>query len=639
MQKRMRSKLAAVSLAAMMLGTSAFPALAAESVTGDVNGDGTFNISDVVLLQKWLLAVPNTTLADWKAADMYEDGRLDVFDLCLMKCELLNTVNTPDSPEPETSAAYSIIYENNVVTVKDADGKTLTLHDGISISGQTVTLTKPGEYEISGKSESGQIVVDVDKSTYPNDKVELILNGLELSNTSVSPVYVANVGDECVITVKSGSVNTITDGTNYTNADGSVGAIYSCDDLKIKGKGTLNVNANCGDGIVSKNDLRIFNGTINVNAADDAIRGKDSVRIGDPDKLPTNGGDGNYDTLIITVVSENGDGIKSNETDDPSDGFVTVNGGTLHITANNGDGIQAETELTINSGTINVEISGSNSGNTGTGLGSGSWGGWKGNIGTSDDTSASTDTGNTEGIKSTGNITVNGGDVTVNGGTSSKGFKAGGKITLNSGNMKVNVGNEGIESKSNIEINGGVIDLYAGDDGFNVGGADSADKALVMNGGFVYAQARADVMDSNGIIEFSGGTAVLVRLSITGNTAIDGSDGMSAPISFNGGRVIAIGSSKDLWSQDVAGYGGEYADKVIYNSNVGTLSNIAAVDTNENVLSFLNASYNSFNAYGILYAPGKVDAALYNNAEVSGSTNIYSDYYEGGTFESGTQIK
>lgn len=157
----------------------------------------------------------------------------------------------------------------------------------------------------------------MDKSTYPNDKVKLILNGLELSNTSVSPVYVANVGDECVITVKAGSVNTITDGTNYTNEDGSVGAIYSCDDLKIKGKGTLNVNANCGDGIVSKNDLRIFNGTINVNAADDAIRGKDSVRIGDPDKLPANGGDGNYDTLIITVVSENGDGIKSNETDDP----------------------------------------------------------------------------------------------------------------------------------------------------------------------------------------------------------------------------------------------------------------------------------------------------------------------------------
>lgn len=59
-------------------------------VLGDVNADGEFNVSDVVLLQKWLLAVPNVKLANWDAADFCEDGRLDVFDLCLMKQELLN---------------------------------------------------------------------------------------------------------------------------------------------------------------------------------------------------------------------------------------------------------------------------------------------------------------------------------------------------------------------------------------------------------------------------------------------------------------------------------------------------------------------------------------------------------------------
>lgn len=54
-------------------------------VKGDVNADGKFSIADVVLLQKWLLAVPDTTLADWKAGDLYEDERLDAFDLCLMR--------------------------------------------------------------------------------------------------------------------------------------------------------------------------------------------------------------------------------------------------------------------------------------------------------------------------------------------------------------------------------------------------------------------------------------------------------------------------------------------------------------------------------------------------------------------------
>ena len=58
-------------------------------VKGDVNGDGVLDISDVVLLQKWLLAVPNTHLSQWQAADLCEDERLDVFDLCLMKRELL----------------------------------------------------------------------------------------------------------------------------------------------------------------------------------------------------------------------------------------------------------------------------------------------------------------------------------------------------------------------------------------------------------------------------------------------------------------------------------------------------------------------------------------------------------------------
>ena len=59
--------------------------------TGDVNADGKFTVSDVVLLQKWLLAVPNVTLPNWKAADLCDDGRLDVFDLCMMKHLLLNS--------------------------------------------------------------------------------------------------------------------------------------------------------------------------------------------------------------------------------------------------------------------------------------------------------------------------------------------------------------------------------------------------------------------------------------------------------------------------------------------------------------------------------------------------------------------
>lgn len=61
----------------------------AGSVKGDVNADGTFSVADVILLQEWLLAVPDTSLNDWRAGDLCADGQLDVFDLCIMKRELI----------------------------------------------------------------------------------------------------------------------------------------------------------------------------------------------------------------------------------------------------------------------------------------------------------------------------------------------------------------------------------------------------------------------------------------------------------------------------------------------------------------------------------------------------------------------
>lgn len=54
-------------------------------IKGDVNADGELLVSDAVLLQKWLLAVPDTRLPDWNRADLRRDGRLDAFDLTLLK--------------------------------------------------------------------------------------------------------------------------------------------------------------------------------------------------------------------------------------------------------------------------------------------------------------------------------------------------------------------------------------------------------------------------------------------------------------------------------------------------------------------------------------------------------------------------
>ena len=59
-------------------------------IKGDVNSDGEFGTADAVLLQKWLLAVPDAVLSDWKAGDLTGDDKLNVFDICAMKRELMS---------------------------------------------------------------------------------------------------------------------------------------------------------------------------------------------------------------------------------------------------------------------------------------------------------------------------------------------------------------------------------------------------------------------------------------------------------------------------------------------------------------------------------------------------------------------
>ena len=60
-----------------------------DRVAGDVNADGIFELSDVVMLQKWLLGAGELT--DWSAGDLCQDDRLNGFDLCVMKRMLVES--------------------------------------------------------------------------------------------------------------------------------------------------------------------------------------------------------------------------------------------------------------------------------------------------------------------------------------------------------------------------------------------------------------------------------------------------------------------------------------------------------------------------------------------------------------------
>ena len=60
-----------------------------DRVASDVNADGIFDLSDVVMLQKWLLGAGELT--DWSAGDLCQDDRLNGFDLCAMKRMLVES--------------------------------------------------------------------------------------------------------------------------------------------------------------------------------------------------------------------------------------------------------------------------------------------------------------------------------------------------------------------------------------------------------------------------------------------------------------------------------------------------------------------------------------------------------------------
>lgn len=83
------TKITAVTKVSITANQTLFAHWKKDIIKGDCNNDGVFDISDVVILQKWLLADSSVTLKNWKNADLCEDNRLDAFDLVMMKKSLL----------------------------------------------------------------------------------------------------------------------------------------------------------------------------------------------------------------------------------------------------------------------------------------------------------------------------------------------------------------------------------------------------------------------------------------------------------------------------------------------------------------------------------------------------------------------
>lgn len=370
------------------------------------------------------------------------------------------------------------------------DGSTST-DASVRIDGQTVTITQAGTYQIAGTLDDGALIVE----SAENAKITLVLGGVSIKNSTGAAIQISTA-DDVTIELAEGTTNVLQSGEEVDIAaateskEASGGALQSKADLKIKGKGSLTVLGYLNNGIHCTKDLKIKNGNISVTALGHGIKGKNSVTV--------SGG-------TVTVTSGK-DGITSDETENEEKGFVTIEDGEIIITSV-GDGVSAETTLTVTGDVISI-ISGGGSANAQQKTDNmRDW--WDFDNSASDDNSASC-----KGLKagkalviSGGSITIDAqddalhtdGDMTISGGecilsTGDDGAHAALSLTVLDGKITVLTSYEGLEANQ-ITLVGGELDITASDDGINANGGSDG-----FSGGFGggFGGRRSDMNSQSG---------------------------------------------------------------------------------------------------------------------------------------------
>ena len=226
------------------------------------------------------------------------------------------TVTTKEGGYTATCALTVITEEEDTPYVPDASDSNIYQITSTNLSNGTYDSSKD-EYTFSLSKNYKQVYVNA-----PDKTIVLELNGVTLENNENSPIYVEDC-DTIEISAKKSTTNYIKDtrAAYVTDQSGQgKGAIFvNNGDLKLKGTGTLNINAGYLNGIHGKDDVKVQKQTLNITAVNHAIRGNDSVTITSGNINLSCGGDG--------LHTENSDvSSKGNQK-----GNVTINGGNLTI--------------------------------------------------------------------------------------------------------------------------------------------------------------------------------------------------------------------------------------------------------------------------------------------------------------------
>ena len=224
--------------------------------------------------------------------------------------------------------------------------------------GQTLSITEEGTYILQGTASDCTVLVNA-----PEAKVQLILDNVTVTNTSSPVIYVLDA-DKCFVTTAEGSENALTvSGTFTEDTENDVktdAVIFSKSDLTLNGKGTLTISST-DNGITSKDELTVTGGTYNITASGKGLESNDSTAICDG-TFTIDAKEGMESTYVridggTFEISASDDGINAAANSDKNEVQVEINGGTLSIKMGAGDtdGIDSNGDLTINGGNISIE--------------------------------------------------------------------------------------------------------------------------------------------------------------------------------------------------------------------------------------------------------------------------------------------
>lgn len=453
--------------------------------------------------------------------------------------------------------------ESEAVRIQLSGASAVCDSDAVVVEGSRVTITDEGVYLLSGTLTDGMIIIDAGKK----DKIQLVLDNAQIHSADCAPVFVTQA-DKVFVTLAEGTDNALSNGGSFTPMDDSNidAVIFSRDDLTLNGEGRLTIASPAGHGVACKDSLTVTGGQYEVSCASHALSAKDDVCIA--------GGE-------FTLTSGK-DGVHAEHDEDAEAGFVCITGGVFSISAE-GDGISASSLVQIEGGSFEI-VTGGGSVNgaaqtasmQGGFMGGGRHsGGRRGGFTT--ETTASSDSVSTKGVKSGADLIISGGvfsissaddsihsnaSLTVQGGTfdiasGDDAFHAEETLTVESGVIRITESYEGLEAL-HILLSGGEITLFASDDGLNAaGGVDasgmtggrdgmggrrsssSSNGSIKITGGTLHVTAYGDGLDANGSIEISGGHTIVCGPTQGDTATLD----FNTQASVSGGVFIGTGAS------------------------------------------------------------------------------------------------